>query len=174
MTRRVCANTHDVCEAYIMKVHARGPFTFTPVGINLISPAQLHARPMGRTCRLAGKIKKKTHAEQITALFLKMNRTVTLGSRRAGSTARRTAWPARHSTCSPSRADMHTVSTHSPRLPYECCAHASSLCNRRRAGTRTRTAATATYVSRAVQFHPDGGQSDFARPSARTPHGAYV
>ena len=30
------------------------------------------------------------------------------------------------------------------------------------------------YPSRAVQFHPHGGQSDFAISSARTPHGAYV
>ena len=29
-------------------------------------------------------------------------------------------------------------------------------------------------VSRAVQFHPHGGQSDFARSPTRTPHGAYV
>ena len=28
--------------------------------------------------------------------------------------------------------------------------------------------------TRAVQFHPDGGQFDFARSSTRTPHGAYV
>ena len=31
-----------------------------------------------------------------------------------------------------------------------------------------------TYASRAVQFHPNVGQFDFARSSARTPHGAYV
>ena len=30
------------------------------------------------------------------------------------------------------------------------------------------------YASRAVQFHPHGGQSDFVWLSARTPHGAYV
>ena len=30
------------------------------------------------------------------------------------------------------------------------------------------------YKSRAVQIHPTGGQFDFARPSARTPHGVYV
>ena len=30
------------------------------------------------------------------------------------------------------------------------------------------------YVSRAVQFHPDGGRSDFVWLPARTPHGAYV
>ena len=29
-------------------------------------------------------------------------------------------------------------------------------------------------ASRAVQFHPHGGQSDFVWLSARTPHGAYV
>ena len=29
------------------------------------------------------------------------------------------------------------------------------------------------YASRAVQFHPHGGQSDFVWLSARTPHGAY-
>ena len=27
------------------------------------------------------------------------------------------------------------------------------------------------YASRAVQFHPHGGQSDFVWPPARTPHG---
>ena len=32
----------------------------------------------------------------------------------------------------------------------------------------------AVYAPRAVQFHPHGGQFDFARPSARTHHGAYV
>ena len=31
-----------------------------------------------------------------------------------------------------------------------------------------------SYASRAVQFHPHGGQSDFVWLSARTPHGAYV
>ena len=31
-----------------------------------------------------------------------------------------------------------------------------------------------SYASRAVQFHPHGGQSDFFWLSARTPHGAYV
>ena len=30
------------------------------------------------------------------------------------------------------------------------------------------------YASRAVQFHPHGGKSDFVWLSARTPHGAYV
>ena len=30
------------------------------------------------------------------------------------------------------------------------------------------------YASRAVQFHPHGGQFDFVWLSARTPHGAYV
>ena len=42
--------------------------------------------------------------------------------------------------------------------------------------TRTHpyTKGEATYGSRAVQFHPHGGQSDFVWLSARTPHGAYV
>jgi len=31
-----------------------------------------------------------------------------------------------------------------------------------------------SYASRAVQFHPHGGQSDFVWLSARTPRGAYV
>ena len=31
--------------------------------------------------------------------------------------------------------------------------------------------AAVTYVSRAVQFHPHGGQSDFVWLSAHTPHG---
>ena len=30
------------------------------------------------------------------------------------------------------------------------------------------------HASRAVQFHPDGGQFDLVWLSARTPHGAYV
>ena len=30
------------------------------------------------------------------------------------------------------------------------------------------------YASRAVQLHPNGGQFDSARSSARTPRGAYV
>ena len=33
---------------------------------------------------------------------------------------------------------------------------------------------TTVYAPRAVRFRPDGGQFDFARSSARTPHGAYV
>ena len=46
-------------------------------------------------------------------------------------------------------------------------------------GTRIRSSGSsrpppARYASRAVQFHPHGGQSDFAWLSARTPHGAYV
>ena len=36
------------------------------------------------------------------------------------------------------------------------------------------TARCHRYASRAVQFNPHGGQSDFVWLSARTPHGAYV
>ena len=36
------------------------------------------------------------------------------------------------------------------------------------------TQAANVYASRAVQFHPHGGQFDFVWISARTPHGAYV
>ena len=40
--------------------------------------------------------------------------------------------------------------------------------------TPTTTCEDDEYASRAVQFHPNGGQFDFVRPSPRTPHGAYV
>ena len=42
--------------------------------------------------------------------------------------------------------------------------------------TITEKAVRIVYASRAVQFHPDGGQFDFARSPARTthPHGAYM
>ena len=38
-------------------------------GVNPTSPAHLHVRPMERTCRCAGEIKKNTHPEIFTALF---------------------------------------------------------------------------------------------------------
>ena len=39
---------------------------------------------------------------------------------------------------------------------------------------RDKTTANGAYASRAVQFHPNGGQSDFVWLPARTRHGAYV
>ena len=46
----------------------RVPYSFTPMGVNSISPAHLHARPMRRTCRQAVEIKKKHPPDFFTAL----------------------------------------------------------------------------------------------------------
>ena len=49
----------------------RGPFNYTPMRVNSISPAPLHVRPMWAlsTCRCANEIKKHTHPNCFTALF---------------------------------------------------------------------------------------------------------
>ena len=41
------------------------------MGVNSISPAHLHVRPVGvhRTCRWAGEIKKNAHPKDFTALL---------------------------------------------------------------------------------------------------------
>ena len=46
----------------------REPFNSTPMGVSSISPAHLHARPTGRTCRRAGKI-NKAETRKILPLF---------------------------------------------------------------------------------------------------------
>jgi hypothetical protein len=62
----------SVAEAYWMGVRAARRSTPTQWGsIRIRSPAHLHVRctPMGRTCRLAGEIKKDTTLDEITAFF---------------------------------------------------------------------------------------------------------
>ena len=48
-----------------------GGLTFTPMGVNSMSPARLHVQPMGvhRTCRWADNIKENTKPKHATALF---------------------------------------------------------------------------------------------------------
>ena len=47
----------------------RGPFNFTPMGVNPISSGSPHVRPMGRTRGEPDEIKKNTHPKSFTALF---------------------------------------------------------------------------------------------------------
>ena len=66
----------------------RGPFDLTPIGVNSISPAHLHVRPMGRTCRWAGEIKKNTHPKFFPALFREQARSCGGRTCRSGPASR--------------------------------------------------------------------------------------
>ena len=44
------------------RVRVVEPCNVTPMGANSISPAHLHVRTMGRTCKWANEIQKTTHA----------------------------------------------------------------------------------------------------------------
>ena len=48
----------------------RGPFNYTPVGINSISFGSPHVRPTGCTCGEPNEIKKNAHPKYVTALFV--------------------------------------------------------------------------------------------------------
>ena len=81
--------------------------------------------------------------------------------------------PRTYASCGPSvRADelVRNQENHPP----EKHSHSLLRAGREAFGTQLGIKYTVVYASRAVQFHPDGGQSDFAWLSARTPHGVYV
>ena len=48
----------------------REPFISTPMGVDSISFGPPHVHPTGRTCGEPNEIKKNTHPENVTALFL--------------------------------------------------------------------------------------------------------
>ena len=70
----------------------------------------------------------------------------------------------------PNKWPMNITSGLVPPRPFRCNASDPLTCNL----NGDCAAGACVYASRAVQFHPHGGQSDFVWLSARTPHGVYV
>ena len=63
---------------------------------------------------------------------------------------------------SPGRADVHTVSTLPPRLPYEYCAHVTSTCNRWRAGPPSWARWSSASSPSPPGSHSCGDERDYA------------